>query len=515
MIEKENIYYRPEWTVGRYNKEKRVAIMYNLIEGYSHFFEEYSADVIGCILKVGRNGMIKISEIVQSTGIGEESIISFFDILSRVGLVTSKKNTKEEIAIYREKSFLKRIQGNSVEVKSNDSDFFSNISTAEQKYFQSIESNKTIASVMFELTYNCSEKCIHCYNPGATRNDEELSKRGDRVELSINDYKRIIDELCEFGLVHVILTGGDPFSKRDIWDIIDYLYKKELAFDIYTNGQNLFDKVDKLALFYPHLVGISIYSGIAEVHDKITRVNGSWNKSIQLLKELAKYSIITNLKCCIMQPNLHSYYMVKDLAEKYGAEVQYEVNITDSNEGDICARRLRLTEEQLSVVLLDKNISLFVGEGGRGFDIEQRNLDIKGCGAGDYSFCITPEGNLQPCCAFPMVIGNLKNSSINDCIVDNSKLKEWRSSTLKNYVECGSHNYCTCCNLCSGQGYIEHGDYKVAAEGCCYLAKIRYNLTQKIKQGIDPLNGESFLDALSRLPIKNEKLERLYNNRDK
>ncbi len=508
---KDASYYRPEWTVGRYNAEKHVAIMYNLIEGYSHFFESYSADVIGYVLAVGRNGEVKMLDIVADTGISSDSIIPFFDTLIQVGLLTQKIYSTEEIAKYREIVSQKRLSGISPETK-NDYDSVMNVSTAEQKYFQSVESNNTIASIMFELTYNCSEKCIHCYNPGATRNDDEVCGRGDRVELTGCDYKRIIDELCEMGLVHVILTGGDPFAKTGVWDIINYLYQKELAFDIYTNGQNLFDKVDKLARFYPHLVGLSIYSGNANDHDAITRVSGSWNKTIQLLEKLAGYSIITNIKCCIMQPNLHSYYLVKNLAEQYGAEVQYEVNITDSNDGDICARDLRLTEEQLSVVLMDRNISLFVGEGGRGYDIKQRNMDVKGCGAGDYSFCISPEGNLQPCCAFPMVLGNLKKQSVMDCITNNAILDEWRSCTLRDYEECGTHEYCACCNLCSGQGYIEHGDYKKAAEGCCYLAKIRHGLNEKIRKGVDPLNGQSFQVALSQLSVKKEKLQRKYIN---
>ena len=78
---------------------------------------------------------------------------------------------------------------------------------------------------MFELTYRCSEMCIHCYNPGATRNNSEHSTRADRQELGIADYKRIIDELYEAGLVKVSISGGDPFSKEIVWDIIDYIYK--------------------------------------------------------------------------------------------------------------------------------------------------------------------------------------------------------------------------------------------------------------------------------------------------
>ena len=513
MIEKENIYYRPEWTVGRYNKEKRVAIMYNLIEGYSHFFEEYSADVIGCILKVGRNGMIKISEIAQSTGISEESITSFFDILSQVGLVTSQKNTKEEIAIYREKSFKKRILGNSAEKESNDPDFLSNISTAEQKYFQSIESDKTIASVMFELTYNCSEKCIHCYNPGATRNDKEQSKRGDRVELSINDYKRIIDELYDHGLVRVTLTGGDPFSKPIVWDIIEYLYQKEIIFDIFTNGQSIVNKIDKLASYYPHIVGISIYSGIPEVHDKITRIKGSWEKSTSVIERLSDLSVPMNIKCCVMQANLHSYYMVANLAKQYGAEAQFEINITDSNEGDRCARQLRLTENQLEVVLRDNNIKLYIGEEAPNFGGQAKDMNTNGCGAGYFSFCITPEGNLQPCCSFPMILGNLKRQSFQNILEKNEYLEKWRQATLNEYTECGKNEYCAYCNLCPGQGYIEHGSYLKPAESCCYMAKIRYNLAQKMKNGYNPLNGKEFVEALQGLPINNVEMRRIYDTK--
>lgn len=79
---------------------------------------------------------------------------------------------------------------------------------------------------MLELTYRCSEKCIHCYNEGATRNDDEISTRGDREELTLDDYKRIIDELYDLGLVKVCLTGGDPFSKSFAWELIEYIIKE-------------------------------------------------------------------------------------------------------------------------------------------------------------------------------------------------------------------------------------------------------------------------------------------------
>lgn len=73
--------YRPVWTCGRYNADKHVALMYNLLAGYSYYFESYSADVIGQVLAVSRNDIVEVDKIVLATGIAEESILAFFDTL--------------------------------------------------------------------------------------------------------------------------------------------------------------------------------------------------------------------------------------------------------------------------------------------------------------------------------------------------------------------------------------------------------------------------------------------------
>lgn len=509
---KQQVFYRPEWTVGRYNKEKHVAIFYNLISGYSYFFDSYSADVVNEILKIKRNQQVSIDIVANNTNISYESIKPFFLQFLDLGLLTTTIPTKEFIANYRNTLAKFKCQQQSIETELIEK-LPMDISNAEQAYFDAIESENTICSVMFELTYNCSEKCIHCYNPGATRNDNETSYRGDRSELNLEDYKQIIDELNNHGLVKVCLSGGDPFSKSIAWDIIEYLYQKEIAFDVFTNGQRIVDDVERLANYYPRLVGISIYSGIAEDHDAITRIQGSWERSVNVVKQLSQLAVPMNIKCCVMQPNLHSYYMVADLARNYGAHPQFEVNISDSNEGDICARQLRLTEEQLYIVLRDTNIPMYIGFESPNFKGIQRNLNGKACGAGKTSFCISPDGNLQPCCAFPMYLGNFKSKDLDNILCNNEELSLWRNHTLQNFTECGRHDYCGYCNLCAGSGYVEHKDWKKPAEGCCYMAKIRHNLASKMIEGYDPLQGEEFVTALQKLPKAKVVLQRKYNTK--
>ncbi len=505
--------YRPIWTCGRYNAEKHVALMYNLLAGYSYFFESYSANVIGQVLAVPRNGAVDVQQIAVTTGIAEESIEAFFDTLVNVGLLTDFVPTADDINRMRSQlAEAKRNTALTTEKTTKEKLPF-DTSSAEQDYYNAVDDGMTVTSVMFELTYNCSEQCIHCYNPGATRNDSEVSHRADREELNLDEYKRIIDDLYEHGLVKVCLSGGDPFSKPNVWDIIDYLYEKEIAFDVFTNGQRIVDKVERLANYFPRLVGLSIYSGIAEDHDAITRVKGSWERSMKVVEQLADFAVPMNLKCCIMQPNLYSYYLVADLAKKYGAEPQFEININDSIDGDLCARQLRLTEEQLQVVLFDKHIPYHVGPEAVSFHGKPRPVNLNGCGAAHTTFCLSPEGNLQACCAFPMPFGNLIQQTVNEILFGSPLLKEWRTATLLQYEECGKHDYCSYCNLCAGNNYVEHGDFRKPSENNCTMAITRCTMAQQMEQGYDFLHGQDFVTALKALPKAKMDLRRIYHTK--
>ncbi|MBE6198517.1 MAG: radical SAM protein, partial [Rikenellaceae bacterium] len=323
-------YYRPAWTCGRYNPSAQVALMYNLIEGKSFFFESYSAQVIAEILATKRNEIIDIDAIASKTGVASESIVEFIEeSLIEAGLITNRIFSKEET------DKIRRSVGSMM--KANAPRYtFSNLKeeqiigsqTAEMEYNKYMDANSQIQTVLFELTYNCSAQCLHCYNMGATRNSSETNCRGTFKEMSIEDYKRVIDELDCLGCYKVCLSGGDPFSKPIVWDIIAYLYDKEIAFDIFTNGLSLQEQdVERLIDYYPRLVGISIYSGISEVHDKITRIKGSLNRSLSVASHFSKYGVPLTFKCVVMKPNIKSYHLVKQLAIEYGAVCQIEANL--------------------------------------------------------------------------------------------------------------------------------------------------------------------------------------------
>lgn len=502
--------YRPEWTCGRYNREKQVAIMYNLIAGYSYFFEGHSANVIAEILKEERNEEIYIDSISSVTKISIESICQFFIVLKQCGLIVETMPTKKSIEEYRQLVLRERNANESWLEKPTEEKLPMDVTNAEQAYFTAVDDGKTICSCMFELTYRCSEMCIHCYNPGATRNNTELCHRSDTKELTFDDYKHIIDEMYDNGLVKVCLSGGDPFSKEFVWDVLDYLYAKGIAIDVFTNGLRITNDIKRLANYYPRLVGVSIYSGVPEDHDAITRIPGSWEKSMQVIRELYALAVPMNLKCCIMQPNLHTYYMVADIANKYRAIPQFEINITESNDGDICAKQLRLTEEQLQVVLRDNNLALYVGKEAPNYGGQKRDLSLCSCGAGGTGFCMSPNGDLRACPTFTQAYGNLNQQSIEDILTGSSLLKEWRNAVVADYTECGKYDYCDYCNLCAGVNYTEHGDFRKPAETNCFIAKCRFNLAKNLMKHHESMTREQFIEALQKLPIEKVVLQRKY-----
>lgn len=496
-------YYRPEWTCGRYNAKHHIALMYNLLEGVVHYFEDISADVISEILSVPRNEVIDISRLIGISGLGRDLVEGFLNELVNVGLLATRIFSHEEIMGIRKmicenrKSSIEEFA--SIPNDESNQETGLEMSTAEMRYAHALKEDRIITSVMLELTYNCSEQCIHCYNIGASRNESERSERHLLKEMSLSDYKNAIDDLYNQGLVKICLTGGDPFSKPCIWELIDYVFKKEIAFDIFTNGQMLVGYEEKLANYYPRLVGISIYSAVAEVHDFITRRQGSYAKSEKVLDALCNLGVPLNVKCCIMRPNLKTYRSVLALAKKYNAVPQLEINVTDSVSGDKCVSTfLRLTESEYRVVLRDYDIPLYVGKESKYFLGAKRCMSDKACGAGENSMCITPDGECIPCCTFHYSFGNIKTASLEE-ILSSDKRRWWLSCTLDNFEECARHDYCDYCNLCPGVNFSDTKTPLKAGENNCFLAKIRSRLTHDLVNGTDPLKGKLIDEAIAEL----------------
>lgn len=499
--------FRPEWNCGRYHQidSKSHALLYNLIEGMAYFFEEESADIVGAILRFPKNGQIPIQSLIESTSnqFTEEEILDFCNELISVGLLTegllSESVIKENRKIVGE---LRKKQ--SIEIQKTVQErlpFQQN--DAEDSYMDIIEKHRIPFVVMFELTYSCNEKCVHCFNPGAARNDNEKSTRTERDEIDISHYEKLLNDLQQMGVVKIILTGGDPFVKKDIWKLIEMIYERDFALDIYTNGLALLGRVEKLAKFYPRSVGLSVYSANDEIHDSITRVKGSLKKTLLVAKDFADNGVPIYFKCPIMNHNATSYYTVSELAKQFGATPQIDITLTDSVDGDTAiTEQLQVDGELLEIILRDPNIPLYVGKEAPNYGSQERDKSQAFCGAGTVLMNITPEGDVTPCNSFPTQFGNLKEKSFLEIWNNSKSLDVWQHTVINDYEECGTHERCGFCNRCPGQSFIEHGTPLKASTANCYSANARMNLAKKLISGKDPLNGNTLETRLQNFKVE-------------
>ncbi len=134
------------------------------------------------------------------------------------------------------------------------------------------------------LTERCNLKCMHCF---LEKEDGHLAP-----ELDLNEYELIAHSMK--GVNHLVLTGGEPFLRDDIVDIVRVLacYARPLTITILTNGYStasVVEKVNRVLSFYQQPLWIKIsMDGLRDTHDRIRRKDGAFERARATFVELKK-----------------------------------------------------------------------------------------------------------------------------------------------------------------------------------------------------------------------------------
>lgn len=144
-----------------------------------------------------------------------------------------------------------------------------------------------------QLTRKCNRRCIFCSNPYV---DDELSFR---------DIVKQIDYYKKKGVNEIIFSGGEPTLNASIFDAIKYCRKLGLECRIITNGDNLADEkyAKKLADAGLKNINISIYSHKKDVQDKLTQIDGSYEKTLLAIENALKHISIPIINITINKLN--------------------------------------------------------------------------------------------------------------------------------------------------------------------------------------------------------------------
>src|SRR3954447_24312181 len=129
-----------------------------------------------------------------------------------------------------------------------------------------------------ELTYHCNLRCGFCYTDSPRRT---LART---VEMSDEQWRRIVGETIELGLIEAVLTGGEPLLRRELTlETVERLTAAGMMVSLNTNGWFLdAEAADRLAEAGAR-VHVSIDGAAAELHDASRGVPGSWRRAIEAI----------------------------------------------------------------------------------------------------------------------------------------------------------------------------------------------------------------------------------------
>ena len=300
-------------------------------------------------------------------------------------------------------------------------------------------------SVTLELTYRCNQHCIHCYL------DDEKDQTAEG-ELTGSEWKRVVDECAELGCMNVLVTGGEPTLHREFLDVCRYVVSKGMLLDVYTNGLFISDEIfDALLKLKLNSVSVSLYGGSAEFHDSITRVSGSYDRTLMTALKFKSAGKDMFIKTVLFRNHIDEYFKLKKIASRYGMIVSPASIITGSRSGRSNAD-LIITNEEFKRLLQEDESFRSSSECGVGRDI---NGPV--CMAGQNALSVDPFGKVFPCNALHLEVGNIRVHSISDIWEKSEKLSEVRNIRLADISS--SCKICDCvdiCSCCLGAAYAEN-----------------------------------------------------------
>lgn len=179
--------------------------------------------------------------------------------------------------------------------------------------------------VIWNLIRRCNLQCRHCYS---TSLDIDF-----KDELSTEQIKATIDDLKVAHVPVIILSGGEPLLRPDIFEITAYAKAKGFYVALSTNG-TLIDEsnIEQIKAAQYQYVGISI-DGLEEFHDDFRRQKGSFKTSMHAIKLCKEAGIKVGMRLCLTKDNFKDLPAMLDLMEEYQVDKFYLSHLNYSGRG--------------------------------------------------------------------------------------------------------------------------------------------------------------------------------------
>ena len=344
----------------------------------------------------------------------------------------------------------------------------------------------TLRMVAWEVTRSCNLACVHC------RASAECGPYAG--ELDTAKCKKLIDEIAAVGNPVIILTGGEPLLRADIFELAAYGNQKGLRMVMATNGTLVTEEIaGKLISVGIQRVSISIDGINAESHDAFRKVPGAFAGTMAGIEALKKAGLEFQINTTVTKANLGQIKGIFDLTVGLGAVAHHIFLLVPTGRGKDMADQEIAPEDyektlhwfyeeslrspiQLKATCAPHYFRIYhqrkgpVQEKAKGHGGGALHAMTRGCMGGS-SFCfISHTGQVQPCGYLELDCGQVKEKDFAEIWQNAPIFKNLRDLNLYG-GKCGRCEFTRVCGGCRARAFEITGDYLAEEPYCVYEPK--------------------------------------------
>ena len=342
--------------------------------------------------------------------------------------------------------------------------------------------------IAWEITRRCNLRCVHC------RSSSEMEIQG-HPDFPLEEAYRLIDDIVSYATPVVVLSGGEPLTRKDVFEIARYGTDKGLRMCLATNGTLVTDAIcEEIKQSGIRIVSLSLDGADDTVHDDFRSQKGAFAGTINAARLFKKHGIEFIINSSFTKRNQEQIPQVYQLAKELGATAWYMFMIVPTGRGEEIMNEL-ISKEDYDKILdwhydMEKEEDLLLVRPTcaphyyrvqlqrakeEGEKVKRRTLKFstggsKGCLAGQLICLIDVDGNVLPCSYFNLPAGNVREKSFKEIWENSDLFKDLRD--FKKYKgRCGSCEFVNVCGGCRARAYSVYGDYLEEEPFCSYRPK--------------------------------------------
>lgn len=343
--------------------------------------------------------------------------------------------------------------------------------------------------VFWESTVGCNLECRHCRRL-------EVSKELSKSDLTTQEALGFLDSLTEVGCPILILSGGEPLFRPDIFEIADYAGRRGIPVALATNGTLVDGKTaGRVRESGIRRVSVSLDGANAETHDRFRGIPGSFEAALEGVRALRREGVSVQINSTVARHNVDELEDLYRLCVESGADALHIFMLVPVGCGVEIADDQMLSPQRYEEVLLwlyrkSREKALHIRatcaphyfrilreqtrEEGRRLELPRHGMEAmtKGCLAGSGVCFVSHKGEVFPCGYLPVEAGNIRTGSLREIWEHSAVFERLRRPELLQ-GKCGLCEYVKVCMGCRARAFSETGDYMAEEPYCIYTPKLR------------------------------------------